>query len=565
MPQAETPAVLSPVDNAGEKDVGSCVLELGPEDSPTESIDKNAQAGVQQVEAIATVWSKKTLIVVYIFIWIAYFVMLMQQAASTALVPYVASAFLLHSLTPTVSILSSVIGGVCNLTVAKIIDVFGRPHGYAAALVISTLGLVMMAATTSVEMYASAQVFWTIGNNALGYILSILVADTTSLRNRGVMLALTASPNMITIWLGGPISEVFLKGPGWQWCYGAFSIIMPVLCIPVYGVLAHNCSKAIRQGVIPGLKPTRTTWQSFLHYSREFDVVGLLLITAGLALFLLPFNLYGYQPLGWRSPLILCLLVLGVVLMILFAAWERFFAPTTFIPYDVLLNRNMIGACGIGFALFFSYFTWFSYFSSALQVVYGASIAEASYISQISGLGGGISAIATGVVIRYTGRYKAITLYGAVPTYSLFTGLMIYFQGKGKGIGYIVMCQIFISFASGVMTTTPTIAAMSAISHQNIAVVVAVVSMFSSIGGAIGLTVSGAIWQASFPVKLAEYLPLDALEDLLNIYASLEVQLSYPVGTPVRIATQRAYADSQSLLLIAGTSIWVVGFAATAL
>ena len=529
-----------------------------------QAIDKNAQAGVQKVEAIATVWSKTTLIIAYILIWVVYFIILMQQGATGALTPYVTSAFQSHSLTPTVGILSSIIGGVCNLTVAKILDIFGRPQGYALSLLIATVGLIMMAATTSVQMYAAAQVFWTVGNNALLYSVGIFVADTTALRNRGLMTALTASPNIITVWLGGPISEAFLNGPGWRWCFGAFSIIVPILCLPLFGLLMLNYYTAKKKGVITTDTQPRSPLQSFQHYFREFDGVGLLLLTAGLALFLLPFNLYTLQPLGWRSPLIICLLVFGIVLIVGFVLWERFFAPVTFIPFSLLLDRNMAGACVLGAVLFISYYCWASLFSSFLQVVNNLSVTEASYVVQIYGLGSSLSAIAAGIALRYTGRFKAITLHVAIPTYTLFMGLMIYFRQSTTGIGYIVMCQIFISFAAGVMIITPPIAAMSAASHQDIAAVVAVVSMFSSIGGAIGSTIAGATWQAVFPTKLVEYLPAEEQQNLLGIYTMLEVQLSYEVGTPARIAIQRAYADAQAMMLTAGTAIWLVAFIAVA-
>ena len=52
-----------------------------------------------------------------------------------------------------------------------------------------------------------------------------------------------------------------------------------------------------------------------------------MLLSAGVALFLLPFNLYTLQAKGWRADLIICLLVFGIVLLIVFAVWERFFAP----------------------------------------------------------------------------------------------------------------------------------------------------------------------------------------------------------------------------------------------
>lgn len=530
------------------------------------AVHQDAQAGVQGVEAIAIVWSKTSLIIIYILIWIVYFVVLMQQGAEAALNPFVTSAFQQHSLTPTVGILASVIGGVCNLTVAKILDIFGRPQGYAMSLVITTIGLVMMAATTNVEMYAAAQVFWTVGNNALLYTVNIFVADTTRLHNRGLMTALTSSPNIITTWLGGPISTAFLDGPGWRWCFGAFSIIVPVLCLPLFCMLMFNYFKAKKQGIITSTQTeAKPSLQQFLYYCREFDAIGLLLLTAGLALFLLPFNLYALQPLGWQSPLIICLLVFGVLLTVAFALWERFFAPVTFIPYSLLLDRNMIGACMLGMVLFTSFFCWNSFSSSFLQVVNDLNVTEASYIVQINGLGSSLFSIVTGVVIRYTGRFKAITLYGAIPLYTLFMGLMIYFRRPDMNVGYIIMCQIFISVAAGVVIITSQMAAMTAASHQYIAVVMAILSMFSSIGGAIGLTIAGAIWQAVFPIKLAEYLPPDEQANLINIYSMLEVQLSYPVGTPTRIAIQRAYGDAQLMMLVAGTAIWAFGFVGVAL
>ena len=532
----------------------------------THDVDKEAQAGVQDVEAIAIVWSTKTLLVTYGLIWLVYFIMLLQQGGGNALKPYVTSAFQYHSLTPTVDILSFVIGGCANLTVAKILDVWGRPQGYAVALFITTVGLIMMAATTNVEMYAAAQVFWSVGSNALMYSINIFVADTTALHNRGLMTALTSSPNIITTWLGGPISEAFyLRGPGWRWYFGAFSIIVPVLCAPFVVLLMINSFKAKRQGIISkGNQEKRSPLQSIMYYARQFDAVGLLLLTAGLALFLLPFNLWAFQPKGWESPLVICLLVFGIILMIVFALWERFFAPVQFIPYSLLSDRNMVGSCVLGAVLFISYSCWTSYFSSFLQVVNGLSITHASYVVQIYSVGSSLSTIVTGVVIRYTGRYKAITLYGAIPVYTLFMGLMIYFRSRDQDVGYIIMCQVFLALSAGVMIITPQIAAMSSASHQHIAVVIAIVSMFSSIGGAIGLVVAGAVWQSVFPNKLLLYLPVEEQANFASIYGMLDVQLGYPMGSPARIAIQRAYSDAQAMMLTAGTAIWVVGAVAVA-
>ena len=139
---------------------------------------------------------------------------------------------------------------------------------------------------------------------------------------------------------------------------------------------------------------------------------------------------------------------------------------------------------------------------------------------------------------------------------------MINFRRPDGNVGYIVMCQIFISFAAGTIIICDEIAIMAAASHQHIAVVLAMLGMFGTIGGAIGLTVAAAIWPGVLPEKLAEYLPASELPNLTTIYEDITVQLSYAVGSPARIAIQHAYGDAQTMMLIAGTAVWAVGIVA---
>lgn len=516
-------------------------------------------AGVQDIEAVTVAWTTAALIFAYVMIWLVYFVEGMLAATSSSLLPYVTSAFAQMPLTPTVSIISSVVGGVTNLTLAKILDVFGRPQGFLFCVLIATVGLAMMAGCNGVEAYAAAQVFFTVGNNGLQYSLSVFVADTSQLRNRGLMQALVNSPNLITCWLAGPISQGFLDGPGWRWAYGMFTIMIPCVTLPLAGLLLSNFFKARKLGLTQRTDHGRTIIQSLLYYCEQFDAIGLLLLSAGTALFLLPFNLYTIQARGWNSPLVISMLVIGIVLILAFIIWEARFARKTFIPYTLLKDRTVLGACILSAVLFISYFCWFSYFSAFLQVVSGLSVANATYVVQIYTVCSVICGILVGALIRYTGRFKPICLYFGIPLSIFGLGLMIYFSNPDGKIGYLVMCQIFVSVAAGVIIIADEIAILSAASHQHTAVCLAVLGLFGNIGGAIGLTVSSAIWQSVFPVKLMQYLPEDALADFELIYGDITTQLSYPVGSDTRAAIQHAYSDAQKSMLIAGTAVWVVG------
>jgi MFS family permease len=394
--------------------------------------------------------------------------------------------------------------------------------------------------------------------------MSIFIADTSALKNRSLMFAYANSPYMITTWISGPISEAFLKGPGFRWGFGAFAIITPFVTMPLYFLFQHNYNKAKKAGLVPDRTTNRTIGESFKHYLVEFDAVGLFLITGGLALFLLPFNIYSFQTDGWKSATVLSMLIVGFLMIVAFVVWEKYWAPVTFLPYELLTDRTVLGACVLAAVLFISFYIWNAYFQSFLQVVNRLTVTEATYVGNIYSMGSCFWAIVVGILIRYTGRFKWIALYFGVPLNILGVGLMAAFRQPGVNIGYIVMCQIFVAFAGGALVICEQMAAMAAVSHQYVAVVLAIEAMFASIGGAIGLTVAGAIWTGVFPYRLAEYLPADLKDQAMTIYGDMTVQKSYPDGSAARDAITAAYGDAQKMMLIGGTCILGLGIVCVA-
>jgi hypothetical protein len=59
--------------------------------------------------------------------------------------------------------MSGIVGGVLRLPLAKILDIFGRPQGFALTAFFLVIGLASMAACNSVEAYAVAQIFYWVG------------------------------------------------------------------------------------------------------------------------------------------------------------------------------------------------------------------------------------------------------------------------------------------------------------------------------------------------------------------------------------------------------------------
>lgn len=289
-------------------------------------------------------------------------------------------------------------------------------------------------------------------------------------------------------------------------------------------------------------------------------VPGVILFAGGLTVFLLPFTLARSAPNGWKTDYIIAMIVVGFVLLTIFGLYEAYLAPTPFLKGKFLMDRTVIGACLIDMTYQISYYCWNSYFTSFLQVVSNLSVVEAGYVNSTFQVVSGVLLFIVGYLIRRTGRFKWL-FYITVPIYIFGLGLMIYFRKPNQHIGYIIMCEIFISMGGSVFILLVQLAVLAAVDHQHVAAVLAMLYVSGTIGGAIGNTISGAIWTNTFLGALSRNLPESALPDLMTIYSSLPAQLAYPVGSVERLAIQEAYAYGQARMLAAGTGIFGLAFA----
>lgn len=94
-------------------------------------------------------------------LYLAQFVESLFSAVQSNLNPYITSSFGEHGLTAVVSIVASITGGVCNLFIAKILDIWGRVEGFFCMLLLIVVGSIMKAACHNIETYAAANtIYW---------------------------------------------------------------------------------------------------------------------------------------------------------------------------------------------------------------------------------------------------------------------------------------------------------------------------------------------------------------------------------------------------------------------
>jgi predicted MFS family arabinose efflux permease len=260
------------------------------------------------------------------------------------------------------------------------------------------------------------------------------------------------------------------------------------------------------------------------------------------------------------------MVVLGLLLFPVFAFWETYFARTPFIRWELFKQRTVLGACILAGIIFFNYYTWDQYFYYYVQVVYNLDTSKTGYMTQIYGVGSTVWAVLFGIWIRKTKYFKNVCLFFGAPLLLLGAALMIHFRGSHSAIGYLVMCQIFIAFGGGTLVIGDEMAVMAAADRDGVPLMIAMISLSSSVGGAIGYAVASAIYANTFPQALLRALPESTKEDYATIYAGgSAAQLVYPPGSETRNAINHAWAYSQKYECITAACLVILAFPAIAM
>jgi hypothetical protein len=245
---------------------------------------------------------------------------------------------------------------------AKIADVFGRLEAFCLCIGLYVLGLIQMAASNNVESFASAQIFYSAGSTGLLVLQQIFIADTTDIPNRALFSTLPDLPFLGTTWIGSIITTRIMESSGsWRWAFGMWTIIMPVAFMPLAMSLWLNTRRAKKMGLSA---PQHTTLKgSFLQILvklwNDLDIGGILLLSGGFSLILIPCTLTSRSQGGWQNPDIIAMVTVGAVLLVIFPFWEmatRFakkrqigggmgkflsnLSPYPLIPLHLLKNRT---------------------------------------------------------------------------------------------------------------------------------------------------------------------------------------------------------------------------------
>ncbi|OKO98620.1 Siderophore iron transporter mirC [Penicillium subrubescens] len=437
---------------------------------------------------------------------------------------------------------------------AKVADVFGRFEAFCVSILIYILGYIQMAASTNVQTYASAQIFYSAGSTGLQILQQVFIADSSDLLNRAFLTLLPEFPFLVTVWLGPTIADAVLRSSSWRWGYGMWAIILPAAFLPLALSLLLNQRKAQRLNLI---KPSRhKRKQSFFGVVKrtwyDLDVGGLTLLSAAVTLILVPLTLAANSKNGWGNANIIVMVVVGIICLCVLPFWEgsKRMAPKPLLSLHLLRQRTALAGCALAFWYFMAfYFSVQPYLYSYLQVVQGYDVATAGRVTQTFAFTSTIAAFTVSLLIKYTRRYRVFVTIGCV-IYMIGLAFMLLCRGEGASHAQVLGAQIIVGCGGGLLNVPVQLGVQASASHQEVAAATAMFLTSMEMGGAVGAAISGAIWSTFIPKKLMQYLPDESKSEAGEIFGKLTKALSYPPGSPTRDAINRSYQETMNRLLI---------------
>jgi hypothetical protein len=269
------------------------------------------------------------------------------------LVPFATSSFGKHSLVSTIGVVQLAVNSVIKPPMSKVADVFGRFEAFCICVGLQLLGYILQAAAQNIQTFAGAQVLYAAGGQGLQVLQQIFIADTSSLLNRAIFATIPDLPFLITVWIGPTIANALVNH--WRWGFGLWAIILPVAFLPLAGSLLVNSRKAAKMRVLsPSPLAGKNLWTVVKRLWLELDCFGLILLSAGIALILIPMTFARMSKGGWGNASIIAMLAVGCICLVLFPLWERNprLAPHPFFPQRLFRNRTAVTGVIIAFFYF---------------------------------------------------------------------------------------------------------------------------------------------------------------------------------------------------------------------
>ncbi|KAB8238106.1 MDR family MFS transporter [Aspergillus alliaceus] len=428
----------------------------------------------------------------------------------------------------------------------KLSDIWGRKPLLLAAVAVFFLGSLLCAAAKNMAMFLGGRAVQGGGAGGVFILVNICITDIFEIRTRGLYLGLTSVVWALACGIGPVIGGALTQFASWRWNWwinlpcSALGFVVPIWLLD--------------------LEPNRSSFQSGL---KHIDWLGSITILGVTILILLGLD-FGGVTFPWQSPKVVCLIVFGVFMLVLFIYNEARLAKYPIIPLRLFKRRSNIAALLVCFCHGFVYISAFYFLPIFFQAVRGSSTLLSGILILPIAMAQCLTSIATGLVIKHRGSCREPIWLG-LALMALGFGLFIKFDRKISLVA-LSFIEAVAGLGVGMNFQAPLIALQSLVEPKDYATATATFGFIRNIATSISVVVGGVIFQngmQSQVLTLQGELGKTVAERFNGRNAEGNIDLIATLDSGQRHIVQDAYADALRKLWIVYVCVAAVGLAAS--
>ncbi|KAJ1796960.1 hypothetical protein LPJ59_003430 [Coemansia sp. RSA 2399] len=453
-----------------EKKAASKDLESGEKDAAIDQKDKDF------------VFKGKAMVGIMVALALSMFLAALDTTIVSTMLPKITEKF--DSLAKMTWIISSYVVASTALQpmYGKLCHIYGHQYVMLAAHCFFLTGSIVCGASTSANMLIAGRAIAGVGGSGLMSLCFVVVGDFVPPAKSPMYMSVFAMVWAVASIAGPLLGGVFADKTGFKW-----------------GFYINPCIQGVVILLIIFFMRIPRPRDSALAKLKRIDVIGILTIVAGIVMLQLGL-VWGGQAHPWKSAAVIVPLILGIILIIVFAIIEWKVSKEPIMPMRLFKSRNtpLTFLSQTTFGMVF--FTPIYYFPLYLSVVKNASAIDSGLHMISCMLGISLFSIMTGLLIAKTGIYLPFMWVG-VATNLVGVGLFSIF-GSDPSNGMLIGLPIVFGVGIGLSMQPMMCCAQNAVEPKDVATMTALFMTLRMLGSAIGLAIAQSVLQN----RLSPYL-----------------------------------------------------------
>jgi EmrB/QacA subfamily drug resistance transporter len=422
----------------------------------------------------------------------------------------------------------------------KLADLFDKKALVQLSIVIFVAGSVMAGLSQTIPLLLTARVVQGIAMGGLTALAQAIIGSMIPPRDRGKYSGYMGAVMAVGT-AGGPLLGGFIVDSplGWRWTF--------FVCVPLAVVALILLQITLKIQHVK--RPAKIDW------------LGSILLTTGVSLLLIWVSFAGnpdyYDWWSWQSAL---MVGGGVALLALLVVVESKVSQPI-IPLKIISERTTALAIWASVAVGVAMFGSSTFLGQYFQVARGATPTEAGLLTLPMIAGNLIGSVLSGQLISRTGKWKRYLVAGSV---LLIGGLGL--AGTMDHTTELWQSGVFtaiLGLGLGMLMQNLVLAVQNTVSASDIGTASASVAFFRSVGGAIGVSVLGAI-MSNRVKELATQGLADAGIRAGSGASGASLDLA-DMPAPIRDIMRAAYGDATAEIFLIAGAIAVVALIAVLL